>query len=43
MHNIRATAFANIKAGNAAMYYPECNILVNRTIDPKAKLRPSNA
>jgi molybdopterin-dependent oxidoreductase alpha subunit len=37
MQNIRATEFAKIKPGNAAMYYPECNILVNRTLDPKSK------
>lgn len=37
MPNIRATAFANIKPGNAAMYYPECNILVNRTLDPQSR------
>ena len=37
MSNIRATEFPKIKPGNAAMYYPECNILVNRTLDPKSK------
>jgi anaerobic selenocysteine-containing dehydrogenase len=37
MPNIRAIAFPNIKPGNAAMYYPECNILVNRKVDPKSK------
>src|SRR4029079_12978714 len=37
MPGIRATAFSNIKPGNAAMYYPECNVLVSRTIDPKSK------
>jgi molybdopterin-dependent oxidoreductase alpha subunit len=37
MPNIRATEFAKIKPGNAAMYYPECNILMNRTLDPKSK------
>jgi molybdopterin-dependent oxidoreductase alpha subunit len=37
MPNIRAIAFPNIKPGNAAMFYPECNILVNRTVDPKSK------
>jgi hypothetical protein len=37
MPNIRATEFAKIKAGNAAMYYPECNVLVNRTLDPHSK------
>jgi molybdopterin-dependent oxidoreductase alpha subunit len=33
MPNIRATEFAEIKPGNAAMYYPECNVLVSRHID----------
>ena len=37
MHNVRATEFDKIKAGNAAMYYPECNVLVNRSLDPKSK------
>ncbi|HVT28711.1 MAG TPA: molybdopterin dinucleotide binding domain-containing protein, partial [Lacipirellulaceae bacterium] len=37
MTNIRATAFPSIKPGNAAMYYPECNILVSRTLDPQSK------
>jgi molybdopterin-dependent oxidoreductase alpha subunit len=37
MPNIRATAFPSIKPGNAAMYYPECNVLVSRTIDPQSK------
>jgi molybdopterin-dependent oxidoreductase alpha subunit len=37
MHNIRATAFQSIKPGNAAMYYPECNVLVSRHVDPQSK------
>jgi anaerobic selenocysteine-containing dehydrogenase len=37
MSGIRATAFPKIKPGNGAMYYPECNVLVNRTLDPKSK------
>jgi molybdopterin-dependent oxidoreductase alpha subunit len=37
MPNVRATEFPKIKPGNAAMYYPECNILANRTLDPKSK------
>ncbi len=37
MPNIRATAFAQIKPGNAAMYYPECNILLSRNVDPQSK------
>jgi molybdopterin-dependent oxidoreductase alpha subunit len=37
MQNIRATAFDSIKPGNAAMYYPEANILVGRIIDSQSK------
>ena len=37
MHGIRATEFANIKPGNAAMYYPEANVLVGRTVDPLSR------
>jgi molybdopterin-dependent oxidoreductase alpha subunit len=37
MPNIRATAFPTIKPGNAAMYYPEANVLVGRTVDPQSK------
>jgi anaerobic selenocysteine-containing dehydrogenase len=37
MPNIRATAFEQIKPGNAAMYYPECNVLVSRDVDPQSK------
>jgi len=37
MPDIRATAFEAIKAGNAAMYYPEANCLVGRTIDPQSR------
>jgi anaerobic selenocysteine-containing dehydrogenase len=37
MHGIRATAFDSIKPGNAAMYYPECNVLVSRHLDPQSK------
>ena len=37
MRGIRATEFPQIKPGNAAMYYPECNVLVSRTIDPQSK------
>jgi predicted molibdopterin-dependent oxidoreductase YjgC len=37
MPNIRATAFEHIKPGNAAMYYPEANRIVGRTIDPLSK------
>ncbi len=37
MHGVRATEFATIKPGNAAMYYPEANRLVSRTLDPQSK------
>jgi molybdopterin-dependent oxidoreductase alpha subunit len=37
MPGIRATEFASIKPGNAAMYYPECNVLVGRDVDPQSK------
>jgi hypothetical protein len=37
MNNIRATAFEKIKPGNAAMYYPEANVLVGREVDPQSK------
>ena len=29
--------FAKIKPGNAAMYYPECNVLVPRSSDPRSR------
>jgi molybdopterin-dependent oxidoreductase alpha subunit len=37
MANVLATAFENIRPGNAAMYYPECNVLVPRSNDPRSK------
>ena len=37
MSNIIATAFEKIRPGNVAMYYPECNILVPRTSDPRSR------
>jgi molybdopterin-dependent oxidoreductase alpha subunit len=37
MRGVRATAFDAIKSGNAAMYYPECNVLVSRHVDPQSK------
>jgi anaerobic selenocysteine-containing dehydrogenase len=37
MRHIRATAFSQIKPGNAAMYYPECNVVVGRALDPQSK------
>jgi molybdopterin-dependent oxidoreductase alpha subunit len=37
MYGIRATEFAKIKPGNAVMYYPECNVLIGRGLDPQSK------
>ena len=37
MTNIRVHAFDKIRAGNAAMYYPESNLLVPRGSDPRSK------
>lgn len=37
MRQIRATQFENLRPGNAAMYYPEANVLVSRDLDPKSK------
>jgi molybdopterin-dependent oxidoreductase alpha subunit len=36
MRNIRVREF-DIKAGNTLMYYPECNILISRELDPVSK------
>ncbi len=37
MENVRVTQFDKIRPGNVAMYYPECNVLVPRTADPRSK------
>ncbi|NNE36040.1 MAG: molybdopterin-dependent oxidoreductase, partial [Rhodothermales bacterium] len=37
MTRIRSTAFDLIKPGNAAMYFPEANVLVDRTVDPRSR------
>jgi molybdopterin-dependent oxidoreductase alpha subunit len=37
MQNLLVHSFADIKPGNAAMYYPEANALVPRRIDPLSK------
>ena len=37
MHGIQITPFEKIRPGNAAMYYPECNVLVPRTSDPRSR------
>ncbi|MCC6796408.1 MAG: FdhF/YdeP family oxidoreductase [Candidatus Hydrogenedentes bacterium] len=36
LSNVIARAF-DIRAGNAAMYYPEANVVVPRDVDPKSK------
>jgi anaerobic selenocysteine-containing dehydrogenase len=36
MRGIRVRAF-DVRAGNALMYYPEANVLVPRTLDPRSK------
>ncbi len=37
MERILARGYADIRAGNALMYYPECNVLIPRTSDPQSK------
>jgi anaerobic selenocysteine-containing dehydrogenase len=37
MTNVLVHSFPDIRAGNAAMYYPEANALVPRTVDPRSK------
>jgi anaerobic selenocysteine-containing dehydrogenase len=37
MTGIRIAAFDKIRPGNVAMYYPECNVLVPRSTDPRSK------
>jgi len=37
MTGILARSFDSIRAGNALMYYPEANVLVPRTADPKSR------
>jgi molybdopterin-dependent oxidoreductase alpha subunit len=37
MEGVRVHSFPEIKPGNAAMYYPECNVLVSRHLDPASK------
>jgi molybdopterin-dependent oxidoreductase alpha subunit len=37
MTNVMVHEFSDIRAGNAAMYYPEANVLVPRTVDPRSK------
>jgi anaerobic selenocysteine-containing dehydrogenase len=37
LRGIRLHAFTEIRPGNAAMYYPEANVLVSRRLDPASK------
>jgi molybdopterin-dependent oxidoreductase alpha subunit len=37
MSGILARSFSDIRAGNALMYYPECNRLVPRSVDPNSR------
>lgn len=37
LENILARGYAEIRPGNALMYYPESNVLVSRQVDPKSK------
>lgn len=37
MENVVVRAFADIRPGNAFMYYPEANVLVPRSSDPSSK------
>ena len=37
MRQVKALTHEEIRAGNAAMYYPEANVLVGRGVDPKSK------
>ena len=37
LNNVRLHPFPEIRAGNAAMYYPEANVLVSRALDPASK------
>lgn len=37
MAGVRVHGFEQIRSGNAAMYYPEANVLVGRQLDPASK------
>jgi molybdopterin-dependent oxidoreductase alpha subunit len=37
LRGVRVHAFAEIRPGNAAMYYPEVNVIVGRRLDPASK------
>jgi molybdopterin-dependent oxidoreductase alpha subunit len=37
LRGVRLHPFTEIRTGNAAMYYPEANVLVSRQVDPSSK------
>ena len=37
LNNILVREFANIRSGNALMYYPEANVLCSRHVDPQSR------
>ncbi len=37
LSGVRLHPFPKIRSGNTAMYYPECNVLVSRHLDPDSK------
>ncbi len=37
MDGVSIAAFPKIRSGNVAMYYPECNVLVPRSSDPRSR------
>jgi anaerobic selenocysteine-containing dehydrogenase len=37
LRGVRLHPFTEIRPGNAAMYYPEANVLVSRQLDPSSK------
>jgi molybdopterin-dependent oxidoreductase alpha subunit len=37
LRGVRPHAFTEIRPGNAAMYYPEANVIVGRRVDPASK------
>jgi anaerobic selenocysteine-containing dehydrogenase len=37
LRGVRVHPFTEIRPGNAAMYYPEANVLVSRELDPSSK------
>jgi molybdopterin-dependent oxidoreductase alpha subunit len=37
LRGVRIHAYPDIRPGNAAMYYPEANVIVGRRVDPKSR------